>query len=82
MTGPMFTDDQLEAAARKLREGGWQCSTLPPYYVTASTAAEILLISERTLRTWSTEGRGPTVYDSHRTIRYKLAEVLQARVAD
>jgi hypothetical protein len=71
---------ELEATAVKLRAMGFPCSGLKPFYLPARTAAEVLLISERTLRAWRAEGRGPTAHQCRGRVLYQLADVLHARV--
>lgn len=54
--------------------GNNQCFQL----LSEKSLAEILDVSPRTLRTWRKEGRLPYIRISRGTVRYDLAEVMEA----
>jgi hypothetical protein len=77
---PTERDAMLADAARRLREQGFRCSPLPPYWLPAATAAAILLRTESRLKQWRAEGKGPTSYKLDKSVQYRLADVLEFRL--
>lgn len=75
-------DAHLADAVRRLREQGYRASPLPPYLIPASTAAALLLRTERALRQWRLEGKGPTPHLFDGRICYQLGDVLAYRTAN
>lgn len=71
--------DDLADAAHRLRAQGYRCSPLPPYWVPPSTAAAILLRSDRALKAWRAEGKGPTPHTLDGRCCYRLDDVLAYR---